>query len=126
MTAFLFTMWGTVIYYISHGEALGILPYEYPNIVIYSTAVLVFFKEIVSKIRMSEKYVSMVYSISKLTFGIYLIHVLLLKIWYSFGVNIQIFHPVLSIPFVALVVFVSGGIIIWFVRKIPVIGTYLA
>lgn len=124
--ALAFSLWGTVIYYMNNGEALGILSYEYPNIIIFSIGVLTFFKEEVSRWDISSSIEKKIYGVSKLTFGIYLIHVLLLKIWYTVGINIQMLHPVISIPVVALIVFASGAVIIWFFRKIPIIGTYLA
>ena len=123
---FAFTLWGTIVYYLSHGEALGVQPYEYPNILCYSMGVLLLFKEKVSKSHFVVRFEKQICNLSKLTFGIYLIHVLLLKILYSFGLNIQIAHPIISVPIVSIIVFVIGGCIIWCVRKIPVIGTYFA
>lgn len=121
-----FTMFGTVVYSAINGETMGILPYEYPNNVMFSIGVLLLFKENVAKIKVSERIKLFIYKISKLTFGIYLIHVLLLEILYNVGINIQLFHPLLSIPFISIIVFSTGSIIIWFFRKIPIIGTYFA
>lgn len=123
--AFIFTMWGTVIYYLKHGEALGILPYEYPNIVLFSVGIMVFFKEHVSKLKISNNLQKFVTKVSSLTLGIYLLHVLLLKVLYFIGINIQLFHPILSIPVVSAIVFVIGAIIVWFLKKIPFVGKYL-
>lgn len=123
---FIFTALGTVIYPMFYGETMGILPYEYPNIMFYSMGILLLFKERAGNLQWIKKYSKQIVSISKLTFGIYLIHVLLLEVFYSFGFNIQICHPVLSIPLVSLGVFVCSGAIIWLFRKIPIVGTYLA
>lgn len=124
--AFLFTLITTVGFYRWYGEPMGILSYEYPNIVIFSAGVFLLFKEKVSKIAYKEKWKQGIYNLSKLTFGIYLIHVLILRILYQFGFNISLFHPVVSVPIVALAAFIFGALLIWIVRKIPVIGTYVA
>lgn len=124
--AFAFTVLGTIGYCLLYGEPMGILSYEYPNIIFFSLGVFAFFKENVSKLKLSSNTERFIFSISKLTFGIYLIHVLLLKIWYQIGVNIQICYTIISVPLVASLVFISGGIIIWLFRKIPLIGHYIA
>ena len=105
---------------------MGGLPYEYPNIVVISVGVMIFFKEYVSKTRFIVRFAKPIQELSKLTFGIYLIHLLILEICYSLGVNIQILHPIISIPLLAVIVFICSGGIIWLLRKIPVVGTYFA
>lgn len=124
--AFLFTFITTVGFYRWYGESMGILSYEYPNIIILGVGVFLLFKEKISKISFTENYKQRIYSLSKLTFGIYLIHVLVLKILYQFGLSISIFHPIISVPIVALATFIFAALLIWIVRKIPVIGTYVA
>lgn len=126
MVALIFTFYFTIIYCMVHGKARGVLSYEYPNIVLFSGGIMIFFKEEVSNLHFKNTTEKRIIGLSKLTFGIYLIHVLLLKVFYFWGINIQMFHPLLSVPLVALAVFLSGGGIIWVVRKCPLIGTYLA
>lgn len=126
LLAFIFTMYGTVFYSLTHGNSMGILPYEYPNIVMMSVGVLLFFKESVPKGKWINKYTKQIRGLSNLTFGIYLIHVLLLKILFFAGINIQMCHPIIAIPVVAVIVFICGGCIIWCVQKIPVFGSYFA
>ena len=105
---------------------MGILSYEYPNIVIFGAGVFLLFKEKISKISFTENCKKRVFSLSKLTFGIYLIHVLVLRILYQVGFGISLFHPIISVPIVSLVTFIFAALIIWIIRKIPVIGSYLA
>lgn len=123
--AFLFTLITTVGFYRRYGEPMGILSYEYPNIVIFGAGVFLLFKEKISKISFTENCKQKIYSLSKLTFGIYLIHVLILRILYQFGFSISLFHPIVSVPIVALATFIFAAMLIWVVRKIPVIGTYV-
>lgn len=124
--AFLFTLIATVGFYRWYGEPMGILSYEYPNIVIWGVGVFLLFKEKISKISFTEKCKQRIYSLSKLTFGIYLIHVLILRILYQLGFSVSSFHPIVSVPIVALATFIIAALLIWIVRKIPVIGTYVA
>lgn len=120
-----FTFFATIVYCLMTGEPMGVLSYEYPSIYFYSIGILLFFKEYISKVRFTEKLEKIIFSISKLTFGIYLMHVLVLKLWYSVGVSLQIAHPMVSIPIVSFVVFISAGLVVWCIRKIPLVGTYL-
>lgn len=124
--AFFFTMIATVGFYKWYGEPMGILSYEYPNIVVFGAGVFLLFKEKVSRIPFTENCQHKIYSLSKLTFGIYLIHVLILRILCQIGFGISLFHPIISVPIVSLATFVFAALIIWLVRKIPVIGTYIA
>ena len=121
----LFTIYGTVVRYMLKGEPMGILPYEYPNIVIFSIGVVLFFKEQISKINWSNQSEKIIINISNLTFGIYLMHVLVLKLWYAVGININMCHPIIAIPIVSIIVFASSGCITWLIKMIPVVGKWL-
>lgn len=125
LISLLFTLYGTVIYYINHGKAMGILPYEYPNIVFMSVGVLLLFKETSNCVQL-VKHELIIRGLSDLTFGIYLIHVLVLKMLFFAGINIQMFHPIISIPILAMIVFICSGCIIWVIRRIPYIGVLFA
>ena len=124
LAALCFTLYGTVIYSFRNGEAMGILPYEYPNIVLFSVAVMVFAKGFLSKCQGIKTYSLFITMLSKCTFGIYLLHLLLLKLLYRFGINMTICHPILSIPLIALIVFVIGFAATWLLKKVPLFGNY--
>lgn len=126
IVGFVFTFFVTVPYCVLNGKPMGVLSYEYPNIVIFSMGIMVFFKEKISKIRLKQFIQDKIIFLSKLTFGIYLIHILLLKIWYAVGFNIQILSPIVSVPLISLVVFLNGAMVIFLVRKIPYLGKYIA
>lgn len=126
IAAFLFTFERTVLYALRNGQSFGVLPYEYPNIVLYSVGVMVFFKEEVSRISLGERAKKWISGISALTFGIYLSHIFLLKVLYSVGIQVQSFHPMLSIPAVSALVFVIGAGLTWLIHRIPVLGKYIA
>ncbi len=105
--------------------SMGALSYLYPNIIFMSLGVFLFFNDYVSKIQFSEKAQKIITELSGLTFGIYLIHVLVLKVFYRIGINLSICpHPV-SMPLVSLIVFVSSMAIIFIIKKIPVLNKYI-
>lgn len=122
----LFTLVTTLGYCWWYGKPMGILSYEYPNIVIYGIGIFIIFKEKVAKISFTDNCKQIIYQVSKLTLGIYLIHVLILRILYQLGMSISVFHPAISVPVVSLITFMVAALIIWIIRKIPIVGTYIA
>jgi surface polysaccharide O-acyltransferase-like enzyme len=125
LAALVFTFERTILYCLRNGEPFGILSYEYPNIYLISIGVMVFFKEEVSRIHMSVSAVRTIETLSKLTLGVYLMHVLLLRIFYQLGLNLQIAPNVMSVPIVSFVVLISGGVISAIVKRLPFVGKYI-
>ena len=107
------------------GFAFGALTYLYPNIIIMSLAMFLFTKDIVSKIQFKDKTESIIVRISKLTYGIFLIHVLVLRILYRLGVNLSIAAPPISMLIVSLITFIVSGIIMLLISCIPVLNKYI-
>lgn len=120
-----FTMERTVLYCMKTGEAYGVQNYEFPNIYMMGIGVMVCFKEEISKLKFTNSMKKFIESISKLTFGIYLSHVLLLRIFYALDINLQFTRTAISVPVVAFLVFTSGAALTWIIQKIPVIGKYI-
>ena len=108
------------------GAAFGVQNYEYPNIYLMGIGIMVFFKEEVSRLSLSDGLKRFIAKLSRLTFGIYLSHVLLLRVFYACGINLQLAHPALSIPVVSFLVFVAGAVLTWLIHKIPFVGKYIA
>lgn len=65
------------------GFKIGVLGYSNPNIVFMSMGVFLFFTDVVSKHKFSNKFKRVITSLSGLTYGIYLIHVLILKVLHN-------------------------------------------
>lgn len=59
--------------------------------------------------------------ISPLTFGIYLLHFMIIKIFGQFGINSNMINPVVGAPVIAILVFAASGIIVYVLTKIPVV-----
>lgn len=120
---FSFTILFTIGSSLVTGKPFGVLGYFYPNILFYSLGVILFFKDTISKISLKKEMI--IVKLSSFTYGIYLSHVLILKILYKFGINISMAHPFISIPLVSLITFIIGSIITFILTKIPIINKYM-
>jgi surface polysaccharide O-acyltransferase-like enzyme len=121
----LFTILGSSMWSIyknePHGDLYGNI---LPNTMIISIALFIFIKN-VSYRSVFEKYKNKIIFISELTFGIYLVHDLLLQIMSRLGLNSLSFNPLISIPIIAFIVFIIGSIIIIFIKRIPILKKYV-
>lgn len=71
------------------------------------------------------RFTSCVSKLSKLTFGIYIIHpVLLGRVWEHFSFLTRI-PSILGVPVIAALVFLCGAAIIWCISKIPFLNKYI-
>lgn len=91
-----------------------------------TVAIFLFGKYILSRITLGKTGKKWVNCLSGCTFGMYLVHSLVLRIfqdilgWHSLSV-----HPVLAIPVLTLVVAAVSWLIAWAIGKIPVLGKYV-
>ena len=115
----------TFIWKVFINSDVAILTYLHPNIVLFSLAVMLFFKEKINLNSISYLLKKVIVTLSKLTYGIFLIHVLVLKVLYHCGINLSILPAYFSIPLISLVVFIVSGIVIFVISKIPYINKYI-
>lgn len=59
-------------------------------------------------------------------FGIYLSHALVLYVLSDLGINYQLCTPLISIPVTAIICFALSLLLVWLLKKIPVIGSWIA
>lgn len=96
------------------------------NIMLVSIAIFVFAKMHINKPLKHEKAVSMLSFVSKCSFGIYLVHPLLIDILNRFaGINNLIINPVISVPVLAIFVFVCSLGISALINKLPVMKKWI-
>lgn len=98
--------------------------YEYLSPLVMFEAIAVFllvkkYEKHYSKINL---YIS---KISKLSFGIYLVHMLVFYAIESVGINANIFNPIIGIPLMSTLIFIISLIIALFISKIPYINKYI-
>lgn len=112
----LITIFGT--YFLSYYNDRFIIDlYNYfsPNVVIAAIGLFLFFKHIKlenSQLKIVRKF------INKHSFGIYLVHILVLFYLNKFGVNGALFGPILGIPITALLCLAISSLIIFLLKKL--------
>lgn len=108
----------TYCFSIRKGEADGFL-YEYLNAftLCEAMAIFLFFKRISNNI--STKCYSFIINFAKMSLGIYLVHILVMKVLGKFGLSSQTFHPSFFIPCFSLIVFMVSYIITRILYSIP-------
>lgn len=113
------TVIGTMVKSIQEGAPYALF-YEYltPNVFFASLATFVFMKQIMQGIELPEKVEKAILHISKYSFGIYLVHVLVRNFIWELGINTTLFTPILSVPLLALLVGGVSYFIIWILMKI--------
>lgn len=120
------TIVGSSWHYISNkpGESY-FFKYLSPNVFIFSIAIFLIFKHNFSKIHFGEKTKKLIVKLSSLTFGIYLSHIIFVKILKSSPLTIENIHPLISVPLLTLSIFILGAITTWIISKIPVLKKYI-
>ena len=101
--------------YIQYFRALNL------NILLYSTSVFVFFKLNLKNYKKEQ----LMKKISNYTFGIYLIHPLILNVVRRIIGDFAQIKLLLSIPLLAIIVFLLSLIICIIIKLIPFFGKYL-
>ena len=98
----------------------------YFNIFFASISVFLFFKNNFNNLKINKKQNKIIQNISKLTFGIYLIHPLIIEtiIKHLHFFNLQI-NIIVLIPMLNIFIFLLSLIISLIIKNIPFIGDYL-
>ena len=90
------------------------------GILVESIAIFVLFKDYIKKN-------NIIITISKSSMGIYLVHVLFIEIFLkNFDKYFLNINPIFSIPVLAIIIYIASFIVAFLLRKIPVIGQYIA
>lgn len=97
--------------------------YTAPNVIATSLALFLLFMEDI-RITRTPRFSGLVESVSKCTFGIYLIHLYIL-IQVFFRIHRYIHQPLLLSFLCVAIVFMGGLAIIWGIKRIPVLNKYI-
>ena len=112
-------------YYFSksaHKLDLSMYGYLSINTIIQSIAIFLTFKDIEIK----NKLLSFIqHTISDYSYGIYLVHILVIGIFFNNGIFWTIAHPLISLPLVTGMTLITSYCIIYILRKIP-FGNYIS
>lgn len=96
--------------------------YLSPLVMFEAIAVFLLVKRYESQYSKIHLYIS---KISKVSFGIYLVHMLVYYIIESAGINANIVNPIIGIPTMSILIFIVSFITALFISKIPYINRYI-
>lgn len=97
------------------------------GVLVSSSALFMLLLKIFSGMHFSEKCSRRIHKISKHTFGIYLVHTLFIEqVYRRIGLTQDCFPVVFSIAFFSIVTFLLSYIVAWSLRKVPVVGKWIA
>ncbi len=108
--------------------------FNYPKVVLYDNLIPLTLFEAIAVVcfvsynvgRVSNRFHMLIVNLSKMSFGIYLIHILIIKIADDrFGINSSVFNPVIFVPCFSIIVFVISKCIVWILSRIPVLNRYI-
>lgn len=92
------------------------------NVLLMSVAVFVWFRY---NAKGNNKLNKIIIKLSKYSFGAFLVHIFILKVLHTFGIQSTSFHPVLSVPAITLFTTIVSYLISLVLNKIPVIKKYM-
>ena len=108
---------------ISAGEEIvQFTQYMRPNVVIVTMTVYTFGVKRLSRLSLSDNAVKIISGLSECSFGVYLIHALVLDLYALLGMAPNLIHPLLMIPIYTLIAYLTSHFMIVLVRKIPHVG----
>jgi surface polysaccharide O-acyltransferase-like enzyme len=100
----------------AHKIDLSMYSYLSVNTIIQSIALFMWIKDTSIK----NKYISLVLStISSYSYGIYLVHIMIIGILFQNGIYWNVAYPLISLPLLLLIVLVCSFVIIFALRKMP-------
>jgi len=99
--------------------------YLLPNIAVISAAIFVFFQYEVVRIKWSERQLSGIYLLAKLSFGMYLVHDLFNDLLSALHLTILTYNPIFSIPGNTILVFALSFVVSYAISKIPLLNKYI-
>ena len=88
-------------------------------------ALFVFFKEKLKDVEFKKSTQKFILDISGLTFGVYMVHVVLLALLDKFGFSPVTYPAVYMIPMLILFVLPTSFFISYVLKKIPFLGKYI-
>jgi surface polysaccharide O-acyltransferase-like enzyme len=80
---------------------------------------------LVKNIEFKNKYlVGFIQTVSNYSFGIYLVHIMVISLFFRVGIFWTMAHPLISVPIVVLLALIASFIVIFLLRKIPFMAKF--
>ena len=96
-----------------------------PTIAFASVAIFVFFQYNVSRIQWSNSQIKAISILTKLSFGMYLVHDLFNRLLSALHLTVLTYNPILSIPGNTILVFALSFAVSYAISKIPFLKKYI-
>lgn len=113
-------------YSLQNGKATQVFYENFTVAALFMSAgIFLLFKNRISKIKFGEKSEKIIITLGSYTFGIYLVHPFIRDLLQIIGIDSLSFNTFVSIPIIAVVVFFICSIIVYIVKKLPVINKWL-
>lgn len=123
--SFLLTAYGTYALTVINSGNLDEYYYGYlmPNVVMMAAAIFLFIKNINWDTTLSQKPIILrgIRVVSNASFGIYLVHPMILELLSGIKINAGYFHPIIGIPVTLSLTFLFSFIVIYFIQRIPIL-----
>ena len=107
-----------------HGGKASVFLYGYmtPNVIASSFAVFLLFRKLAGKITGGGRILR---TLSSCSFGIYLVHDAFIMLYQRFDLTTLSFAPILSVPVLAMLVFLPSLLVSYCISKIPFFNRYI-
>ncbi len=92
------------------------------NVLLMSMAIFIWFKY---NVKGCDKLNKIIIKLSKYSFGAFLVHIFILQVLHTFGIQSTSFHPIFSVPSITIVTTIASYLISLVLNKIPLIKKYV-
>ena len=123
---FFFTAVLTIVFSLQNGQPFTDF-YDYFSITVLfeSVAMFVFVRYNYVKFKFFGGFRRLTFWLSKCSFGVYLVHVLVLEKLFSVEIHTLVFNSVYSVPIISIIVFFMSMVISYILNHIPILKNYI-
>lgn len=119
--SFIFTILGTAYISIKNTKPYGYLHGNLlPTTMVEAFAIFTFIKSIFEKKEISKKSFNIISQLGTCTFGIYLIHDLIMTVVFKIGITPDFVNPLFAVPLTSFLIFCISFFVIFLCRKISI------
>ncbi len=119
------TVFGTLTLSARSGSFYDALfEYRSPNVVFMAVAVFVLFRYVLGVSDERSRRHRLI-GVSRITFGIYLVHVFFIILLDLLHITALSFNPIIAVPVLSAAVFLCSFAVSWLISKIPLLGRFL-
>ena len=124
---FLFTLSATILLSLSKNHATDtFMTGTSLGVGLFAVSIFTFFKYFSRNIEHSEKKVKFISLISDSTYGIYLVHIIVIRLFKKkLLIDAMFFRPIVTVPLLAIAVFIVSLLIVRIIKLIPKINKYI-